>query len=74
MAEQPNADPQVEVEDETEDTPGYKAPAMKTLDEIKNLDKDDESLIKYKQQLLQGAEDVLCKCPSISQVMLFIHR
>lgn len=40
-------------------TPGYKPPAMKSLDEIKNLDADDESLVKYKQNLLKGAEEVL---------------
>ena len=51
------ADPAEEVpaaieDEEPEETPGYKAPAQKTLDEIKNLDADDESLVKYKQQLL----------------------
>ena len=35
-------------------TPGYKPPAEKSLDEIKTLDADDESLVKYKQQLLGG--------------------
>lgn len=42
--------------EEPEETPGYKAPAKKTLEEIKNLDNDDESLIKYKQTLLAGID------------------
>ncbi|XP_075686799.1 rho GDP-dissociation inhibitor 3 isoform X2 [Rhinoderma darwinii] len=39
-----------EVEDETD--LNYKAPEKKSLQEIQELDKDDESLIKYKQALL----------------------
>jgi len=42
--------------EEPEETPGYKAPAQKTLDEIQNLDADDESLVKYKQTLLAGVD------------------
>lgn len=42
-------------DEEPEETPGYKAPAQKTLDEIQNLDADDESLVRYKQALLAGA-------------------
>lgn len=30
----------------------YKAPEKKSLQEIQELDKDDESLVKYKQALL----------------------
>ncbi|CAB1447722.1 unnamed protein product [Pleuronectes platessa] len=30
----------------------YNPPAQKTLQEIQDLDKDDESLVKYKQTLL----------------------
>lgn len=41
-------------DEEPEETPGYKAPAQKSLDEIKNLDADDESLVRYKQALLGG--------------------
>lgn len=49
-AEEPAITP---IEDEEpEETPGYKPPAQKTLDEITNLDADDESLVKYKQTLL----------------------
>lgn len=43
-------------DDEPEETPGYKPPAQKTLDEIQKLDADDESLVRYKQMLLAGAE------------------
>lgn len=43
-------------DEEPEETPGYKPPAQKTLDEIQKLDADDESLVRYKQMLLAGAE------------------
>ncbi|XP_076469647.1 rho GDP-dissociation inhibitor 1-like [Babylonia areolata] len=41
-------------DDDEAGTPGYKAPAPKTLDEIVNQDQDDESLVRYKQMLLGG--------------------
>lgn len=41
-----------------EDTPGYKPPAQKTLNEILTQDAEDESLVKYKEALLGGAGDV----------------
>lgn len=41
---------------EPEETPGYKAPQQKTLEEISAMDSDDESLVKYKQTLLAGVE------------------
>lgn len=43
-------------DEEPEETPGYKPPAQKTLDEIQKLDAEDESLVRYKQMLLAGAE------------------
>ncbi|NP_001229584.1 rho GDP dissociation inhibitor (GDI) isoform X1 [Strongylocentrotus purpuratus] len=49
----------VEDIDEPDATPGYQPPAKKTISEINELDKDDESLVKYKQQLLAGAAEVL---------------
>lgn len=52
MAENESAPPAVECEDDDIDTPGYKPPAQKTLEEIQNADADDESLVRYKQQLL----------------------
>lgn len=54
MADTEEQVPPIE-DEEPEETPGYKAPAQKSLDEIKNLDADDESLVKYKQTLLGGA-------------------
>jgi Rho GDP-dissociation inhibitor len=43
---------------EPEFVPGYKPPAQKSLDTIKNLDKEDESLQKYKQMLLGNNDEV----------------
>lgn len=40
------------VEDEDEQDLNYQPPAQKSLQEIQDLDKDDESLNKYKQTLL----------------------
>merc|ERR1719457_125330 len=37
------------------DAPQYKAPAMKSLEEIQQMDTNDESLTKYKQTLLAGS-------------------
>ncbi|CAB4002684.1 rho GDP-dissociation inhibitor 1-like [Paramuricea clavata] len=45
--------------EEIEETPGYQPPAQKSLKEIQDQDQDDESLQKYKAQLLAGAESVL---------------
>lgn len=44
-------------DEEDEPQSAYKTPAQKSLDEIKNLDQDDESLVKYKKALLE-AHDV----------------
>ncbi|XP_038632725.1 rho GDP-dissociation inhibitor 1 [Scyliorhinus canicula] len=44
---------------EDESTVTYKAPAQKTLQEIEELDKDDESLRKYKELLLGNRSKVL---------------
>lgn len=57
MADQEEQVPPID-DEEPEETPGYKAPAQKTLDEIQNLDADDESLVRYKQMLLAGASSV----------------
>lgn len=38
--------------EESETKLNYKAPAQKSLQEIQDLDKDDESLRKYKEALL----------------------
>lgn len=42
-------------EEEYEKNPGYTPPAPKSLKEIQEQDKDDESLMKYKQTLLGAA-------------------
>lgn len=39
-------------EEEDERNLNYKPPVQKSLEEIQELDKDDESLVKYKQTLL----------------------
>lgn len=39
-------------EEEYENNPGYTPPAPKSLKDIQEQDKDDESLLKYKQTLL----------------------
>lgn len=39
-------------EEEYERNLNYNPPARKSLEEIQELDKDDESLLKYKQTLL----------------------
>ena len=44
--------------DESESNLNYKAPAKKTLEEIANQDANDESLVKYKQQLLGDMKDI----------------
>jgi len=44
------------VGDDEDITPGYKAPAKVDLKTIQQLDADDESLVKYKQDLLKGSE------------------
>ena len=46
-----------------EDEGGYQPPAPKSLDEIMKTDAEDESLVKYKQQLLGGGteEKIFCK-------------
>ncbi|XP_039257317.1 rho GDP-dissociation inhibitor 1-like [Styela clava] len=44
--------------DEDEITPGYKAPAQKSLQEIANQDADDESLRRYKESLLGNIGDI----------------
>lgn len=46
--------------DSAENTPqhNYKAPAQKSVAELANLDSNDPSLVKYKQQLLGNMDDV----------------
>ncbi|XP_028841823.1 rho GDP-dissociation inhibitor 1 [Denticeps clupeoides] len=55
-------------ENEESDAVNYKAPAQKSLQEIQELDKDDESLRKYKEALL-GAGPVALD-PSVANVQV----
>ncbi|KAI3630305.1 hypothetical protein MIR68_011740 [Amoeboaphelidium protococcarum] len=48
--------PKVEDELAPTQTEGYKAPAKKTVEELKNLDQNDESLNKWKESLLKNAQ------------------
>jgi len=65
MAESTDAPPQGDLPSpgatagEDEDTPGYKAPKKVDLKTLQDLDADDESLVKYKQQLLGQTGNVL---------------
>lgn len=44
--------------EEAESSVNYKPPAQKSLQEIQELDKDDESLRKYKEALLGNAATI----------------
>ncbi|KAM9346016.1 rho GDP-dissociation inhibitor 3 [Symphorus nematophorus] len=55
-------------EEEDERNLNYKPPVQKSLEEIQELDKDDESLVKYKQTLL-GALPVTTD-PSVPNVQV----
>jgi len=44
--------------DAPEETPGYKPPAPKSMEEILKSDADDESLRKYKESLLGAGSAV----------------
>lgn len=57
MADKDSTVPVTEEEDEHD--LNYQPPAQKSLQEIQELDKDDESLNKYKQTLLGSGPVVL---------------
>lgn len=61
MADKESTVPVGEEEDETD--LNYQPPAQKSLQEIQELDKDDESLNKYKQTLLGSGPVVTGQCP-----------
>ena len=70
MAEQKEEIPPP-VGEEDEETPGYKAPAPRSLGEIQNLDQEDESLNKYKNTLLGQTTDALIgTCLSINRLSM----
>ncbi|KAK9534671.1 hypothetical protein VZT92_007101 [Zoarces viviparus] len=59
----------VRIEEEEDDRNlNYIAPVQKSLDEIRQLDKDDESLVKYKQTLL-GTETMPAD-PAVANVQV----
>ena len=49
----------IAAENEVGESVNYKTPAQKTLQEIQELDKDDESLRKYKEALLGDRKSVV---------------
>jgi Rho GDP-dissociation inhibitor len=49
-----------EADDAVEQTPGYVAPKKVALDTLKDLDKDDEALNRWKAQLLAGVSKGAC--------------
>lgn len=55
-------------------TPGYKAPAQVDLKTIQELDADDESLVKYKQQLLGATGNVLGAVTVISSAIVVVQN
>lgn len=61
----------IAAENEEEEKVNYRPPAQKTLQEIQELDKNDESLRKYKETLL-GASPV-CAGVCISALFSFIR-
>lgn len=52
----------IAAENENSESVNYKPPAQKSLQEIQELDKDDESLRKYKEALLGGCTVVAGVC------------
>ncbi|XP_071396107.1 rho GDP-dissociation inhibitor 1-like [Centroberyx affinis] len=61
----------IAAENEESETVDYKPPAQKTLQEIHDLDKDDESLRKYKEALLgAGAAEVDPNIPNVQVTRL----
>lgn len=56
--------------EEAENPVNYKPPAQKSLQEIQELDKDDESLRKYKETLLGKTNVVASKRPTPSYCLL----
>jgi len=55
MSETEGASSPIDPED-LDEIPGYKPPEKKTMEEMKNLDKDDEALERYKASLLGDQE------------------
>lgn len=60
--------------EDDETTPGYKAPKKVDLQTIQQMDADDESLVKYKQQLLGQTQGVLGKKGSLFIIIIIIIK
>ena len=58
-------------EEDDETDLNYTPPAQKSLQEIQELDKDDESLRKYKQTLLGAGPVVAGQCVTVVSVLLW---
>lgn len=56
--------------EEGENVVNYKPPAQKSLQEIQELDKDDESLRKYKEALLGKAAAVVVADPTVPNIQV----
>jgi len=55
----------VAMPDEPEETPGYKPPAEKSIQDMLKQDTEDESLQKYKASLLGSVEETtFCESPT----------
>jgi len=57
-----------------DETPGYQAPAIKSVEEILKADAEDESLRKYKEALLGTADPTLlevCEFSAITTSLFF---
>uniref|UniRef100_A0A3P8W9L4 Rho GDP-dissociation inhibitor 1 n=1 Tax=Cynoglossus semilaevis TaxID=244447 RepID=A0A3P8W9L4_CYNSE len=74
MAEDDDVTPEqlqaIAAENEEQEKVTYKTPAQKTLQEIHELDKDDESLRKYKETLLGRAADMLTPNVQVTRMSL----
>ncbi|CAL9693774.1 unnamed protein product [Knipowitschia caucasica] len=57
-------------DNEEEKSLNYKAPAQKTLKEIQELDKEDESLRKYKEALLGCSNPEVVEDPNVKNVQV----
>lgn len=60
----------IAAENENSESVNYKPPAQKSLQEIQELDKDDESLRKYKEALLGSCNVIVAADPSVANVQV----
>lgn len=60
----------IAAENEDSESVNYKPPAQKSLQEIQELDKDDESLRKYKEALLGTCNVIVAADPDVANVQV----